>query len=75
MPDKETLDRFGDAVEERKQQAKDASAREAPGAGEPEHSLPPEQSARVDRAHEQDDRDARTKGTGHKQKTADKWNQ
>jgi glutamate/tyrosine decarboxylase-like PLP-dependent enzyme len=75
MPDKETIDKFGQAVEEKKAQAKEASEREAPSAGEPQDQLPPEQASRVDHAHEQDDRDVRAKNSGHGQKTADKWNQ
>jgi len=75
MPDKETLDRFGEAVEEKKQQSKEASEQTRPLAGDTEDASPPEQSARVDHAHEQDDRDVRAKNSGHGQKTADTWNQ
>src|SRR4051812_33460527 len=40
MPDKETLDRFGEAVEQKNEQAREASEREAPSAGEPQDALP-----------------------------------
>jgi hypothetical protein len=76
MTDKEQLDRFGEAVEKKKEEAKEKSelpqgvtAGGSPVAGEGE------QSAKVDAAHEQDDRDVRAKNSGHKQVTADKWNQ
>ena len=75
MPDKETLDRFGEAVEDKKQESKEASEQTSAPAAGAEDALPPEQSARVDHAHEQDDRDVRAKNSGHGQKTADKWNQ
>jgi hypothetical protein len=75
VPDKETMDRFGEAVEDKKQQSKEASEQTRTLAGEPEDALAAEQSARVDHAHEQDDRDVRAKNSGHGKKTADKWNQ
>jgi|1186.fasta_scaffold1202038_2 hypothetical protein len=75
MADKETLDKFGEVVEEKKAEAKAASEHEAPSAGEPDDALPPEQASRVDHAHEQDDRDVRAKNSAHKKVTADKWNQ
>ena len=76
MPDKETLDRFGEAVEEKKQQAEEAShhPRQEPSTGSPVNA-PDEQSARVDHAHTQDDRSVRDKNSGKGKKTADKWNQ
>ncbi len=76
MPDKETLDRFGDAVEQKKQDAEEASRnpRQEPRQGI-DVNADDEQSARVDAAHTQDDRDIRAKNAGKGQKTADKWNQ
>jgi len=76
MPDKETLDRFGEAVEEKKKQAEEASknAPQNPVQGVDVNTAD-EQSARVDRAHTQDDRDVRAKNSGKGQVTADKWNQ
>jgi hypothetical protein len=74
MPDKETLDKFGDAVEQKNEQAREASQQPQANAA-PEDALPPEQESRVDHAHEQADRDVRAKNSGHGQKTADKWNQ
>jgi hypothetical protein len=75
MTDKEQLDRFGEAVEEKNQKAKEAS--ELPqgvtDAGSQVHAG--EQDAKLDRAHEQDDRDVRAKNSAHKKVTADKWNQ
>jgi hypothetical protein len=74
MPDKETLEQFGQALEEKKAQAKQASE-QPPPVPEAERELPPEQPSRVDHAHEQDDRDVRAKNSRHKKQTADKWNQ
>jgi hypothetical protein len=76
MPDKETLDRFGEAVEEKKQKAEEAShhPRQEPVQGI-DVNADDEQSARVDAAHTQDDRDVRAKNSGKGQVTADKWNQ
>jgi len=75
MPDKETLDRFGDAVEEKKEQSKEASEHTRANANDAERDLPSEQESRIDHAHQQDDRDIRAKNSGHGKKTADKWNQ
>jgi hypothetical protein len=74
MPDKETLDKFGEAVEEKNEQAREA-AQASQANPAPEDALPPEQASKIDHAHEQDDRDVRAKNSGHGQKTADKWNQ
>jgi hypothetical protein len=74
MPDKETLEQFGQAVEEKKDQAKQASEQPGPPP-EVEGQLPPEQESRVDHAHTQDDRDVRAKNSRHKKQTADNWNQ
>jgi len=76
MPDKETLDRFGEAVEEKKKQAEEASHNpgQTPTQGI-DVNAEDEQSARVDSAHTQDDRDIRAKNSGKGQVTADKWNQ
>ena len=76
MPDKETLDRFGEAVEEKKRQAEEASRhpRQEPVQGIDVNAAD-EQAARIDHAHTQDERDVRAKNSGKGQKTADKWNQ
>ena len=76
MPDKETLDRFGEAVEEKKQKAEEAShhPRQEPPANSGVNAAD-EQAARVDTAHTQDDRSVRDKNSGKGKKTADKWNQ
>jgi hypothetical protein len=75
MTDKQQLDRFGEAVEEKKQRAKEASERPqgVPDAGSPVQGG--EQEPLVDPAHEQDDRSARAKNTRHRQVTAENWNQ
>lgn len=76
MTDKEQLDRFGEAVEEKKQQAKEDSEAPHPNTpGGPPVDGAGEQSARVDAAHTQDDRSVRDKNSGKGKKTADKWNQ
>jgi hypothetical protein len=72
------LERFGEAVEQKKEEAREAS--EHPGAGPTADGASPvtaedEQAPLVDRAHQQDDRDVRAKNSGHGKKTADKWNQ
>lgn len=66
---------FAAAVERKKEEA-DAAARG-------EHAQNPsgstvsagEQSALIEHGRTQDVRDARAKNSGHKKKTADKWNQ
>ena len=57
--------------EQRRHPEKD-STQEQPGHSDPKES-PAEEMLRPDRA--QDDFSVRAKNTGHKKKTADKWNQ
>jgi hypothetical protein len=75
MTDERQLEQFGEAVEQKKEEAKRRSeatgAPEAP-AGE---SLPDEQDPLVEQGRTQDVRDVRAKNAGHGKKTADKWNQ
>ena len=73
MDREEQLERFGEAVERKKQESKEAS--EATG---PQHSGgPPVKGDQPDLVQQgpQDVRDERRKSSGHGQKTADKWNQ
>jgi hypothetical protein len=73
MDREEQLARFGEAVERKKEQSKEAS--EATG---PQHSGgPPVEGDQPDLVKQgpQDVRDARSKNSGHGKKTADKWNQ
>ena len=69
----EELDRFKEAVERKSQEAEEASR--SPGGGAPiADEQPPDQgSAGADRP--QDTGSPREKNTGHRKKTADKWNQ
>ena len=74
MPDKEQLDRFGEAVERKKEEAKAAS--EETGEQNPRGSdVEGDQDTLIEPGREQDVRDERKKNTGHGKKTADKWNQ
>jgi hypothetical protein len=75
MTDKEQLDRFGEAVEEKNEKAKEASELPQGVTDAGSKVQGGEQQQRTDRAHEQDDRDVRAKNTGHGKMTADKWNQ
>jgi hypothetical protein len=73
MDREEQLERFGEAVERKKEQSKEAS--EATG---PQHSGgSPVEGDQPDLVQQgpQDVRDERSKSSGHGQKTADKWNQ
>jgi hypothetical protein len=72
--DDDQLERFGEAVEEKKQAAKEASEHPVQNP-HPAAVRDDEQPERIDHAHEQDDRDVRAKNAGHGKKTADKWNQ
>lgn len=76
MVDKEQLEQFGEAVERKKQAAKEASEhpRQEPNADSPVTATD-EQASRVDPAHQQDDRSVREKNTAKGKVTADKWNQ
>lgn len=72
--DEQQRQRFEQAVERKKAEAKRAS--EAP----PAPAAPPAggedvQASRIDTAHTQDQFSVRDKNTGKGKKTADKWNQ
>ena len=72
--DKDQLDRFGEAVEEKKQRSKEAS--EQTGEGPPGGSdVQGDQSELTDAAQTQDVQDPRAKNTRKGKVTADKWNQ
>jgi hypothetical protein len=74
MADEEQLKRFGEAVEEKKEQAKEAS--EQPGAQTAHGSkVDGDQQNLTDPGTTQDTRDVRKKNAGKGQVTADKWNQ
>lgn len=72
--DEEQLDRFGDAVERKKKESKEASERagEQPAGGSP---VTGDQHDLISHARPQDTADPRKKNVGHRKKTADKWNQ
>lgn len=74
MTDESQLDRFGEAVEQKKRESKEAS--------EHQHGDTPrgsgvdgDQESLIEHSREQDVADERQKSSGHGQKTADKWNQ
>ena len=74
MVDDRQLDQFGEAVERKKQAAKEAS--EQPSRQHPSgEDVDGDQAGLTERGREQDVRDPRAKNSGHGQKTADKWNQ
>ena len=74
MVDDRQLEQFGEAVERKKEAAKEASER--PGAQHPSgEDVDGDQTALTEQGREQDVRDPRAKNSGHGQKTADKWNQ
>jgi len=73
MPDKEQLDRFGEAVERKKEESKAAS--EQTGAQNPGESTVGGDQDNLVQQGNQDVRDERAKNSGHGKKTADKWNQ
>lgn len=67
------MDRFGEAVERKKEEAKrasEATADETPQGS----SIQGDQDNLIEQGP-QDVRDERKKNTGHGKKTADKWNQ
>jgi hypothetical protein len=74
MTDSEQLRRFGEAVEQKKRDAKAASERpvqrDTPG-----HEIEEEQPSRVESGRPQDVKSIRDKNAGKGKKTADKWNQ
>jgi hypothetical protein len=69
----ESRKRFGEAVERKKQQSKEAS--EATADRTPHGSSVEGDQADLATDGPQDVRDERQKSSGHGQKTADKWNQ
>ena len=71
MP-KSNLERLGDAVERKKEEAKHASEQPDQTHGL-DPRLPPEQQSRVEPARPQDTRSVRAKNAGKGKKTADKW--
>lgn len=74
MADEEQLKRFGEVVEEKKQQAKEAS--EQPGPLTPRGSkVNGDQEDLIDASTTQDTLDVRKKSSRHGHVTADKWNQ
>ena len=73
MPDKQQMDKFKEAVEEKNRAAEEAA--EA-GPQNPEGSeVEGDQPGLIDSSTPQETRDTRKKNTGHGKVTADKWNQ
>ena len=73
MEREEQLDRFGEAVERKKEASKEAS--EETGRREPGGSSVGGDQPNLVQQGPQDVRDPRKKSSGRGQKTADKWNQ
>ena len=73
MTDERQLDRFGEAVEQKKEEAKRRSEEPRPEAQDGA-TIEGDQENLVTQGN-QDVRDERKKNTGHGKKTADKWNQ
>ena len=71
--DDEQMERFGEAVEQKKQESKERSeqTREEPATGD---AIDGDQPNLIQQGN-QDVRDERKKNAGHGKKTADKWNQ
>lgn len=74
MVDREQLDRFGEAVERKKKESKEASER-ADGPHDGGSPVEGDQKDIFSHGRPQDTADERKKNAGHKKKTADKWNQ
>jgi hypothetical protein len=74
MPDDDQLERFGEAVEQKKQEAK---ARSEETGEQHAHGSPVDgdQPGLTDAAREQDVRSPRDKNSAKGKMTADKWNQ
>jgi hypothetical protein len=73
--EKDQLERFGEAVEEKKEEAKqrsEATGDQHPPAADADPTYP---DPKLDRTREQGEPDPRAKNSGHGKKTADKWNQ
>ena len=73
MPDKEQLDRFKQAVEEKN--AEDEARAEQGPRNPHESEVDGDQENLTDAGTTQDTRDVRKKNSGKGQVTADKWNQ
>jgi hypothetical protein len=74
MTDDSTMERFGEAVERKKQESKEASEaahEQNPSGGE----IQGDQPSLIEHGRPQDERDERKKNAGKGKKTADKWNQ
>lgn len=71
--DEKQLDQFGEAVERKKEQAKEAS--EHPEETPRGSAVDGDQADLDSPARTQDDYSPRQKGTQHRKMTADKWNQ
>jgi hypothetical protein len=67
-------DRFGEAVERKKEQARKASEQADNETGHGS-AVSGDQEGPLSAGQPQDTRDTRQKSVGHKKKTADKWNQ
>jgi hypothetical protein len=74
MTDERQLDRFGEAVEQKKEEAKRRSEQPQPEPADGA-SIQGDQDTLIEHGRTQDVRDERKKNTGHGKKTADKWNQ
>ncbi|HEX8648105.1 MAG TPA: hypothetical protein VF715_14515 [Thermoleophilaceae bacterium] len=73
MTDERQLDRFGEAVEQKKEEAKRRSEEPRPEAHDGA-AIEGDQENLITQGN-QDVRDERKKNAGHGKKTADKWNQ
>jgi hypothetical protein len=73
MDDKQ-LERFGDAVEKKKEEADEASRAPGDQSGA-DPSVSGDQQSLTEHGRPQDVRDPRKKNAGHGKTTADKWNQ
>jgi len=71
----EQLERFEQAVEEKKEESRRRSEATAPVGGDGDSAVGGDQPTLTERGRPQDVRDERKKNSGHGKKTADKWNQ
>jgi hypothetical protein len=72
--DEQQRERFGEAVEQKKREAKAASENPHSGDADP-GSVGGDQQSLIEHGRPQDTRSTRKKNAGHGKKTADKWNQ
>ena len=72
--DDDQMERFGEAVEQKKQESKERSEQTRQEPGDPS-GIEGDQETLTEHGRTQDVRDERKKNTGHGKKTADKWNQ